>query len=122
MEQAEDLLKYCKFIKNIVHLQSEQKGINMDVFEVKLSTKAENDLRKIPSYIVFKLQVWVDGVRKYGLREMRKRTGFHDEPLKGDRKKQRSIRLNKAYRAFYVTNENGTIHFIEIIEVNKHDY
>jgi len=53
---------------------------------------------------------------------MKKRAGFHDEPLKGDRKKQRSIRLNKAYRAFYITDEDGKIHFIEVIEVNKHDY
>jgi proteic killer suppression protein len=94
----------------------------MDVFEVKLSSKAEHDLRKIPAHIVFKLQVWVDGVRKYGLREMRKRSGFHDEPLKGDRNKQRLIRLNKAYRAFYIMDAYGTINFIEIIEVNKHDY
>ena len=42
--------------------------------------------------------------------------------MKRDRKKQRSIRLNKAYRAFYVTDEDGEIHFIEVIEVNKHDY
>jgi len=94
----------------------------MDIFEVKLSSKAEDDLKKIPSHIVFKLQVWIDGVRKYGLREMKKRSGFHDEPLKGDRKKQRSIRLNKAYRAFYTTDKYGAIHFIEVIEVNKHDY
>ncbi|MCH9717789.1 MAG: hypothetical protein K0U24_07525 [Gammaproteobacteria bacterium] len=93
----------------------------MDVFEVKLSNKAENDLKKIPLHIVFKLQVWVDGVRKYSLPDMRKRPGFHDEPLKGDRKKQCYIRLNKAYRAFYIIDDHEKIHFIEVIEVNKHD-
>lgn len=61
--------------------------IIMDIFEVKLSSKAKSDLKKIPVHIVFKLQVWVDGVRKYGLREMKKRAGLHDEPLKGGRKK-----------------------------------
>jgi proteic killer suppression protein len=42
--------------------------------------------------------------------------------LRGDRKGQRSIRLNKAYRAFYVETENKDIHLISIIEVNKHEY
>ena len=94
----------------------------MDIFEVKLSSKAQHDLRKMPSPIVFKLQVWIDGVRKYGLREMRKRSGFHDKPLKGSRKNQRSIRFNNAYRAFYITDEHGVIHFIKVLEVNQHDY
>jgi len=31
--------------------------IIMDIFEVKLSSKAESDLKKIPVHIVFKLQV-----------------------------------------------------------------
>lgn len=94
----------------------------MDIFEVKLSRKAEDDLIKIPGHIVFKLQVWIDGIKNEGLREMRKRPGFHDEPLKGKRKGQRSIRLNKAYRAIYEIDTTGTIHFIEVVEVNKHEY
>lgn len=53
---------------------------------------------------------------------MRKRPGYHDEPLKGKRLGQRSIRLNKAYRAIYEIDTTGTIHFIEVIEVNKHEY
>jgi len=52
---------------------------------------------------------------------MKKVSGYYDEPLKGKRKGQRSIRLNKAYRAFYVINKNGMIEF-EVIEVNKHEY
>lgn len=56
-----------------------------------------------------------------GTREARKIKGYHDEPLKGGRKGQRSIRLNKAYRAIYV-EKNGEIDFIEIQEVNKHEY
>ena len=95
----------------------------MDIFEVKLSEKAEDNLRKLPGHIVFKLQIWVDGVKNEGLREMRKRPGFHDEPLKGKKRNgQRSIRLNKAYRAIYEIDTTETIHFIEVIEVNKHEY
>jgi proteic killer suppression protein len=57
-----------------------------------------------------------------GAREVRKRPGFHDEPLHGDRKGQRSIRLNKAYRAIYIETQNGEIELVEILEVSKHEY
>lgn len=94
----------------------------MDIFEVVLSKKAEQSLRKLPAYIVIKLQSWVEGVMTQGLREMRRIPGYHDEPLKGNRHGQRSIRLNKGYRAIYIIDENDTVHFVEIIEVNKHEY
>ena len=54
--------------------------------------------------------------------EARKLPGFHDEPLRGERKGQRSIRLNHAYRAIYVEEANGITRLISIIEVNKHEY
>jgi plasmid maintenance system killer protein len=44
------------------------------------------------------------------------------ESLKGKRAGQRSIRLSQAYRAIYKILKDGKIQFIEIIEVNKHDY
>ena len=94
----------------------------MDVFDVQISKQAEKDLKKIPAQIIFKLEAWIDGVMNEGLREMSKRPGFHDEPLKGNRHGQRSIRLNKSYRAIYEIDKSGTIHFLEIIEVNKHAY
>lgn len=73
-------------------------------------------------HLAEKLQIWVDLVENEGLRETRKIKSFHDEPLKGHRNGQRSIRLNKAYRAFYYENREGQVEFIEILEVNKHDY
>lgn len=94
----------------------------MDIFEVELSEQAKNELRKLPLPIVFKLQAWIHGVKEHGLRKMKRVSGFHDEPLQGRRKGQRSIRLNKAYRAFYVINRHGIVEFIEVIEVNKHEY
>jgi proteic killer suppression protein len=45
-----------------------------------------------------------------------------DEPLSGDRKGQRSVRLNRAYRAIYIQNKDGEIELVTIIEVNKHKY
>ena len=93
----------------------------MDIRNVELSNKALKDLRKLPKVILDKLQSWIEAIEIEGLREVRKLSGFHDEPLKGKRKGQRSIRLNKSYRAIY-TIRNEKIEFILIEEVNKHDY
>ena len=93
-----------------------------DIFDVILSERAEKDLRKIPLPIVLKLESWINDVGHRGLMEVRKVPGYHDEPLKGERSGQRSIRLNKAYRAIYIENEQKEIVIISIIEVNKHDY
>ena len=90
--------------------------------EVILSKKAEKDLSKLPYVIEAKLWAWVDSVKHSGLRDIRKLSGYHDEPLKGDRKGQRSIRLNRAYRAIYRADESSQIELVEILEVNKHDY
>lgn len=72
--------------------------------------------------LVVKLRAWVDAVHRIGLREVRRIPGFHDEPLKGQRAGQRSIRLNRSYRAIYVVKKDGGIEFVSIEEVNKHEY
>jgi proteic killer suppression protein len=89
---------------------------------VHLSRKALRDLKKVPDYIRLNLHLWVAAVQRDGLQNVRKIPGYHDEPLKGDRTGQRSIRLNKAYRAIYVVKDDGSLEFVEIMEVNKHDY
>lgn len=94
----------------------------MDIFSVQLSKKAEKDLIEVPLYISEKLQLWIDLIENEGLRAARKIKSFHDEPLKGNRTGQRSVRLNKAYRAFYIENTKKSIEFVEVLEVNKHDY
>ena len=57
-----------------------------------------------------------------GLHEIWRIPGYHDEPLKGDRKGQRSIRLSKNYRAIYTEEVGGTINLVTIEEINKHEY
>lgn len=89
-----------------------------DIFEVVLAEDLEKKLRKIPRRIISKFKVWVERVENDGLRETRKIKSYHDEPLQGIRFGQRSIRLNRAYRAFYVEKNN----FIKVMEINKHDY
>ena len=68
-----------------------------------------------------KLFTWVTAVEEKGLNEVRKIPGYHDEPLKGDRQGQRSIRLNKQWRAIYKII-NTKIEFVLIEEVTPHDY
>jgi len=88
---------------------------------VVISKQAQKQLRKVPKSIVASLAAWVADVEDLGLEEVRKIPGYHDEPLVGDRKGQRSIRLNSAWRAFYVI-VNGHVTFVSVIEVNHHDY
>lgn len=96
--------------------------MQMNVYKVSITEQAKKDLRKVPHYIVIKLYQWVESVSHDGLLEVRKITGYHDEPLKGKRKGQRSIRLNKAYRAIYELSTSGQMEIVEVMEVNKHDY
>ncbi len=90
--------------------------------KVEIAPKAQKQLLKVPSHIFRKLFKWIEIVSKFGLEDTRKTPGYHDEPLKGDRKFQRSIRLNRAYRAIYIVKQGLKIEFVEIQEVNKHDY
>ena len=90
--------------------------------QISLSQQAQKDLKRVPAFIVDKLQAWIDGVLYDGLSRVRKISGYHDEPLQGKRFGQRSIRLSKSYRMIYRIDEDGSIELIEILEVNKHDY
>ena len=47
--------------------------------------------------------------------------GYHDESLKGRMKGQRSIRLNKGYRAYYRIVKD-TVEFVRVERVDKHVY
>lgn len=94
----------------------------MDIYDVVLRKKLEPSLKKLPKHIITKLTAWINAVAHDGLSEVRKIPGYHDEPLQGDRKGQRSIRLSKSYRAIYIIDKAGQMEIVEIIEVNKHDY
>ena len=94
----------------------------MSIYSVILNDKVKRSLKKMPIYISIKLFEWINAVSHDGLFEVRKQPGYHDEPLKGTRQGQRSIRLSRAYRAIYELSENGKMKIVEIVEVNKHDY
>ena len=88
---------------------------------VNITITVKKKLHKIPLPIKKKLFTWVAAVEERGLNEVRKIPGYHDEPLKGDRQGQRSIRLNKQWRAIYRVI-NKKIEFVLIEEVTPHDY
>ena len=89
---------------------------------VLISRHADRDLQRVPLYIRNKLIAWAHFVQDRGLRMVRLMSGYHDEPLKGDRKGQRSIRLSIHYRAIYTVAVDGAIEIVTVQEVTKHDY
>lgn len=88
--------------------------------KVSRSKSFEKQLERVPFFIRKKVLLWIFLVESNGLWEVMRSPGFHDEPLKGPRKGQRSIRLNNAYRLIYLVLIDR-IH-IELLEVHKHDY
>lgn len=94
--------------------------------DVRISKQAQKQLRKVPDYVADKLEDWVLAVREFGLNEIQKVKGFHDEPLKGKKFGRRSIRLSRKWRAEYTIDKEKQaqilIDFIEIQEVHPHDY
>lgn len=79
----------------------------MVIKAVAITEAAQKDLRKAPQNVASKLLLWANAEATIGLEEVRKIPGYHDEPLKGDRKGQRSIRLNLQWRAIYVIRPMG---------------
>lgn len=93
-----------------------------DSIQIVLAKLAEKQFQKVPSYIQKSLRIWMRSVLTNGLNKTRRISGYHDEPLKGNRTGQRSIRLSRSYRAIYEEYPDGRITLIVILEVNKHDY
>lgn len=92
------------------------------ITRVLISKFAEKQVKKLPKPISEALFIWVESVELTGIADIRKLKGYHDEPLRGDRKGQRSVRLNRSYRVIYTENENKELVLITVIEVNKHEY
>lgn len=87
-----------------------------------MASRASKQLEKLPAHIKTKFEYWCDLIRFVGILEARKYRGFHDEPLKGKRQGQRSVRLSKAYRVIYIEQEDALNLEIDVLEVNKHEY
>ena len=85
-------------------------------------SRVKKQLKKLPPEIMTRLIGWVRTVEEFGLREARKVNGYHDEPLKGRRLGQRSVRLGLKWRAIYVESKTGEVDLVILEEVTPHDY
>lgn len=88
--------------------------------KVSHSKSFEKQLAKMPGIIQEKVSLWIFSIESKGIEEVMKTKGYHDEPLKGKRTGQRSVRLNRSYRLIYHVIIDRM--YIELLEVNKHDY
>jgi toxin HigB-1 len=88
----------------------------------QFARKAKKQLPTLPAHILNKLETWVRAVELDGLESVRTIPGYHDEPLKGKRQGERSVRLSRAYRAIYEIKSDDSIEFVSIEEVSKHEY
>ncbi len=90
------------------------------ITRVERTKRFEKELDRVPEAIRVKAIFWIGLVETLGLPEVRKRPGYHDEPLKGERKGQRSVRLSQAYRLIY--REVRDHLEILLMEMSKHEY
>ncbi len=91
-------------------------------YVVEYTKFAAKQASKLPKEIKEALVFWKESVERLGLPEVRKAKGYHDEPLKGNRRGQRSIKLNRSYRVIYEEHSAGELVIVGVQEVNKHDY
>ncbi len=78
--------------------------------------------KKIPAEVVDVLQAWAEQVETYGIERVRLVSSFNDHPLKGNRKGERSIRLNYKWRAIYTESSMNKYKIVKIEEITPHDY
>lgn len=95
----------------------------MDKVKVEITKTAKKQITKLPLEIIEVIQKWILTLEKIGVENTRKQggKGLHDEPLKGDLKGLRSIRLNRSWRLYY-KEINGIPKIIFILRIDKHEY
>jgi proteic killer suppression protein len=91
------------------------------IFRVVIGKQASKDLEKLQRYVADLFFAWVLDVERRGLEEVRKVPSFHDEPCKGKLKGLRSIRLTRAYRAYYRI-EKDQVEFVYVERIDHHEY
>lgn len=91
-------------------------------YVVEFTKFAAKQVQRLPIQIQEAVYLWKEAVEKLGLPEVMKAKSYHDEPLKGQWRGRRSVRLNRAYRLIYARFEQGEIVVVGVQEVNKHEY
>ena len=88
-----------------------------DIYEHRAVVRA---LKSIPVEVLKRYEKWKDIVRISGPQGLRHIKGFKDEALKGERKGQRSSRLNLQYRVIYTVVKDQVL--VKVMAVTPHDY
>ncbi len=114
-------------IRGKLDMYPQQGYADIVIKRVLLGKRARKQLKKVPKYVAEKLAGWVSTVEEMGVEDARKIPGYHDEPLLGARKGQRSIRLSISYRAIYeiekdIRDGDEPVEFVSVNEVTKHEY
>ncbi len=78
-------------------------------------------LLKSQKKIKLRFYVWVEFVTFNGIFEAQKAARFRDHALTGPRKGQRSVYLDKSWRAIY-TLHGKKISIVRVEEITPHDY
>lgn len=89
---------------------------------VHITRFAKKQLKRLPRHIREAALAWAMSVKLDGLQKVRRLPGYQDEPLKGDRQGQRSVRLSRSYRLIYEETDSGQTVTVVVVEVNKHEY
>ena len=85
-------------------------------------TGSDGDLGNTKLVSTDKLLAWVEAVENDELEATRRVPGFHDEPLKGRRRGQRSIRRSRQWRAIYEIDIDLSVQIASVEEATPHAY
>ena len=91
------------------------------MYAVDLSA-VKRTLKKVPYFICNKVQIWADMVEKEGLPSVQKIRGFKDHMLKGKRKRQRAVYLNRKWKLIYTVDKDNPVNIVTVMEVTPHGY
>lgn len=90
------------------------------MWNIKEHRDIEKKCRKLPHEVLKKYELWKNIIFRHGPDKLKEFPGFYDEKLKGNRKGQRSSRLNLQYRVIYAVEHN--IVTVYVLEITPHKY
>ena len=93
---------------------------NNGMWEILEHRRISRQLSRMPTAIQQRYEIWKAIVVASGPEGLRRIRGFNDESLRGERKGQRSSRLNQQYRVIYQIQRDEVI--VQVVEITAHDY
>ena len=90
------------------------------MWQVLYHRQAAKRIKKLPSNVKEKLDIWVEIATQEGPSGLRVFPGFNDEGLSGVWKGYRSSRLSRQYRVIYSSDKD--VLQILVVDVTAHDY